>query len=362
MNIKRLASRVALVVVIGAGYVFYVNRQLTPPMREVMRVYDEEKNLRVRRLLRYGNHGQLSLHYEPSGGLVNGPCTDFLTDAGIMLRGECRDGKWEGRVRGFGPGNELMLEGTYRDGMKDGVFHSYRNGRLNKVQHFSAGRLSGRQEDYYANGRVHCSGTYLEHRREGEYRCFYPDGTLRLEEHFRGGARHGLHRQWNDAGELTWEVPFTDGREAWAHETHRVRSVVSGDTIVLENDQRVRLKGIDEIPGTNPDGRSRPREILKELLRDGSRYAEVRLQWTQAPAGGNDRQAYVFVDTGHTLDDLKKKERYPVPPGEYYDFFPVRFSHFINASLIMKGAARAAGPDTPDRYGVILKSVKLVSP
>ena len=356
MNVKRLAVYALLVAVVSGGYALYLQSQIRPGMREMTRVYDGQKKIRVRRFLRYGNHGQFSLHYNPDGSLVNGPCADFLLNSEIAVHGECREGKWEGPVRGLGPGDELVLEGSYQDGMKEGEFRYYREGKLNRVQQFSAGRLSGRQEDYYANGQVHCSGTYLDHRREGMYRCFYPDGTPKLEEHFRGGLRNGLHRRWDRSGQLVWEMPFANGRETLHNDTIRVRSVISGDTILLENDQRVRLTGIEEIPGQTPDGKSRPREILKEVLRQGSRFAQVRLEWTDSSPEEGDPQAYVFIDTGRTLDDLKSKSRFDAPADEYYDFFPVRFSHFINATLIRKGAARMHGLTPEDRYYAILHS------
>ncbi len=359
MNVKRLVIRIVLVILIAGSYAAYLKWKTRPGMREVMRVYDDQRNLRARRFLRYGNHGQFALHYTPEGELVNGPCSGFLYQANIALEGTCRDGRWEGPVRGYDPHGRLAMEGTYTDGMKHGTFKFYRDGRLNRVQVFEMGRLSGRQEDYYPDGQVHCTGIYRRHRRDGEYRCYYPDGKPKLEDHFRDGRRHGLHRRWDADGRLVWEMPFENGRETRHHKSYRVRSVINGDTILLDNDRKVRLRGIREIPDTTPDGKSQPREVLKELLRRGSRYAEVRLEFARPPQAQEEWEAYVFIDTGETLDSLKKRENFRAPADEYYDFFPVRFSHFINASLILKGVARTEELPPEDRYSALLRKLEV---
>ncbi|MBZ0165302.1 MAG: hypothetical protein K8I00_00745 [Candidatus Omnitrophica bacterium] len=356
MNIKRLASRILLIVLLAVCYVIYLQWQMRPGLREIIRLYDAQENLRVRRFYRYGDYGRFSLHYEPNGQLTNGVCSDFLLRSEMILEGMCQEGKWEGQVLGYDRNRELAMEGTYRDGLKHGEFRYYRKGQVNRLQHFRDGRLDGYQEDYFQDGQVHCSGTYRKHRREGEYRCYFPDGKLKLEDHFRRGLRHGIHRRWDPHGRLIWDMPFKDGWETRDIDTYRVRSVMSGDMILLDNDQRVRLKGIREISQVTEDNKSKPREVLKELLRRGNRYADVRLELSPQSTAGDVWEAYVFIDTGHTLDRLKKKENFRAPEDEYYDFFPVRFSHFINASLLKKGVAKVHGINAEDRYYEILKS------
>lgn len=350
MNVKRLLTRAVLVIVIACGYAFYLKSQIKPPIKEVMRIYDADKNLRVRRFLRYGNHGQFSLHYEPSGQLVNGDCEDYLLRSDLKLHGQCREGRWEGIVRGYDANDRVVFEGNYTDGMKHGVFKTYRNGKLNRIQQFRYGRLHGHQEDYYSNGQVNCTGNYQHHRRDGFYKCFYASGQPMLEDTFRQGLRHGMHRQWDSKGNILWEMPFKNGNETLHSEKYRVRSVISGDTILLDNDKRVKLKGIEEIPSRTGDNKSRPREVLKGLLKEGSRYHEVRLEFEDSMASDQDWEAYVFIDTGLNLDQLRKRSNYDAPSDEYYDFYPVRFSHFLNATLLKKGTARVDSLSQEDRY------------
>lgn len=358
MNLKRLTIRITIVVVISAGYALFLQWQMRPRMREVARLYDEDRNLLVRRFLRYGSHGEYSLHYDASGELVNGDCVDFLFRADIALKGNCREGKFEGLVRGYDHLDRVALEGTYRDGLKQGEFKTYRDGRLNRIQNFEQGQLSGRQEDYYPNGQVHCTAAYDRHRRAGEYRCFYPDGTPKLEDYFRNGRRHGIHRRWDPDGKLVWEMPFENGRELLHSEVYRVRSVISGDTILLDNDRRVRLRGIREIPGRTADNKSRPREVLKSILRQGGRYADVRLEFAEPPGADEEWEAYVFMDTSYTLDQLKKIENFRAPDDGYYDFYPVRLSQFINATLLKKGVARVDELSEDERYYELFRSLE----
>lgn len=356
MNIKRLLSRILIVVIISAAYVAYLKWQTRPGMREMMRIYDSQQRILVRRFFRYGNHGRMSLHYDSNGELINGECGDFLYQVRLALKGQCRDGKWEGVVLGYDENEQLAMEGAFLDGMKHGVFKYYSHGRLNRVQLFEHGQLSGRQQDYYSNGNIRCTGVYRRHMRINEYRCYYPDGSLELEEHFRNGLRHGMHRRWDRHGQLIWEMPFVDGWEALHTDTYRVRSVIGVDTILLDNDRRVKLKGIREKAGLNREQRSQAREILKDLLREGSRFAEVRLEFSETPVEGTDWEAYVFIDTGRTLDQIKSKDNYQVPPGHYYDFFPVRFSHFINATLVNKGVVEVSDNSEDDRYYAVFKN------
>ncbi|MCA9403917.1 MAG: toxin-antitoxin system YwqK family antitoxin [Candidatus Omnitrophica bacterium] len=358
MNVKRLVLRIAIVIVITGSYAFYLQWQMRPRMREVVRLYDKDRKLLVRRFMRYGNHGEFSLHYAPTGELVTGDCADFLIRADIALQGTCEEGKFEGPIRGYDHLNRIALEGTYRDGLKHGEFRSYRDGRLNRIQNFDMGQLSGRQEDYYANGNINCTATYEHHHRSGVYNCYYPDGTPRLEDYFSNGRRNGLHRRWDPDGSLVWEMPFENGREVLHSEIYRVRSVISGDTILLDNDRRVRLLGIREIPGTTADNKSKPREVLKEVLRQGSRFADVRLEFLEPPVGEGDWEAYVFVDTGYTLDQLKKLENFEAPDDGHYDFYPVRLSQFINATLLKKGVVRIADMSADDRYYSLFRSLE----
>ena len=84
-----------------------------------------------------------------------------------------------------------------------------------------------------------------------------------------------------------------------------------------------------------------PRQILKDILKKGSRYVDVRLQFDGKPSQADEWEAYVFVDTGYTRDTFPYIEKWPTDKDLYVDYFPIRLSYFINASMIKKKAAIA---------------------
>jgi len=357
MNVKRLMIRILFIVSMA---LMFIKAQTVSPIRELvsLRVYDQEGRIRIKRFLKYGDHGEMDVHFDELGKTITGACFDYHPLYKIRLSGMCRNGLFNGQVLGYADNNgRPALIGYFKEGLREGEFRIYHTGRLVTTMDFKKGKIHGRIRNYFENGNLRYEKKFKNNLREGLSKYYYDNGRISEMGEFKKGKREGTFWHWDETGTLEWEMVFKDGWEAEHNEQYEVKSVISGDTILLANDKRVHLKGIEEVKSELTTAET-PRKILKEILNEGGRFKKVRLEFTQPPSAAGDWQAYVFVDTGHTRSSLKDLTQWQGPPEYYLGYFPLRVSHFINATLVKKGAARATGDDTHPKYSELLKSLE----
>lgn len=357
MNIKRLVIRVFFIV---SMVLMFIKAQTVSPVRELanLRVFDEQGRVRIKRFLKYGDHGEMDIHFDEHGRPVTGACFDYHPVYKLRLSGMCRNGLFNGQVLGYADNNgRPALIGYFKDGLREGEFRIYHTGRLVSTMDFKKGKIDGKLRNYFENGNLRYEKKFKNNLREGLSKYYHENGGVRELGEFKKGKREGMFWHWDDKGTLEWEMLFKDDWEAEHNAQFAVKSVISGDTILLSNDKRVHLKGIEEVKsGENPA--ASPRQVLKEILNDGGYFKNVRLEFAQPPTASGDWQAYVFVDTGHTRSTLRDLKQWNGPQDYYLGYYPIRVSHFINATLVKKGAARATGDDAHPKYSELLKSLE----
>lgn len=357
MNVKRLVIRILFVAVL---FFMVIKTQSLPPIRELphLRVYDQQGHIRIKRFLKYGDHGEMDVHFDELGNPVTGACFDYHPAYKIRQVGMCRNGLFHGQVLGYADrGGRPAVIGYFKDGLREGEFRTYQSGQLVSTLDFKKGKMDGTLRGYYANGNLRYEKKFRDNLRDGLSKHYYENGKLKDLGYFKKGKQDGRFWYWNDTGGLEWEMAFKDGWEAEHSEQFDVKSVISGDTILLSNNKRVHLKGIEEVKTEESPSES-PRQILKDILQEDGRFRKVRLEFTRPPVEAGEWEAYVFVDTGHTRYTLRDLNQWQGPKDYYLGYFPVRVSHFVNATLVRKGAARATGDADRPKYTELLKSLE----
>ncbi|MGE0268044.1 MAG: hypothetical protein AB7S78_06280 [Candidatus Omnitrophota bacterium] len=358
MNIKRLVVRILFIAVM---VLMFIKTQSVPPIRELthLRVHDRQGHVRIKRFLKYGNHGEMDVHFDEQGKPITGACFNYHQVYKIRQVGMCRNGLFHGQVLGYTDNSgRPTVVGYFENGLREGEFRTYQAGQLVGTLDFKKGKMDGMLRGYYANGNLRYEKKFKNNLREGLSKHYYENGRLKDLGYFKAGKQNGRFWYWDDQGVLAWEMTFKDGWEAEHSEQFDVKSVISGDTILLGNNQRVHLKGIEEV-ASGKDSTETPRQILKEILQEDGRFKKVRLEFTGPPAATGDWEAYLFVDTGHTRYTLRDLNQWNGPKDYYLGYFPVRVSHFVNATLVRKGAARATGDAAHPKYTELLKSLEL---
>ena len=108
----------------------------------------------------------------------------------IKLKGNLKDGKWDGQFTFFYMDGSVWSEGNYKEGKKHGEFIYYGIGNKNiyskkKVENYKNGILGGQFIHYFEMGEINSVGNYQDGKLEGDYIYYDLRGKIYWEGSYK---------------------------------------------------------------------------------------------------------------------------------------------------------------------------------
>ncbi|MAD96084.1 MAG: hypothetical protein CMB99_02040 [Flavobacteriaceae bacterium] len=114
----------------------------------------------------------------------------------------------------FYSSGELMSEGKKIDGKKEGKWqHYYRNGQIEKIEHYRKDVLNGTFFSYYENGMLESKGNYKDGKEDGEFLMYFEDGSLAVKATANNGILVGEYIEYHESKKLLKKGTYKDGEE-----------------------------------------------------------------------------------------------------------------------------------------------------
>ncbi|WP_045688301.1 hypothetical protein [Hymenobacter sp. AT01-02] len=109
-------------------------------------------------------------------------------------------------VKGLRTDGSAAYTGSFLNGKQDGEWRwNYRNGNVQTVRHYTAGKTEGLEEEYFSTGRLRERNFYKDGSLEGTYEKYYLDGQLQRAGNYQSGQQQGQWKQYYADGKLSEE-------------------------------------------------------------------------------------------------------------------------------------------------------------
>ncbi len=157
---------------------------------------------------RRDTNGVIWEQYELVDGKIEGNMYRYFEDRSYMVQTYQR-GKQMGRSRSYYLSGKLKSNGGFGSSLKKSlVFIYYESGEVEKIQHYSVGRLF-QTETFYKNGLIKIR---LQHKgdsnKHGLATVFYESGQIKERGNYSFDKKDGLFTTWDKNGRIISEVEY----------------------------------------------------------------------------------------------------------------------------------------------------------
>lgn len=153
-------------------------------------------------------------HVEEIAGKKEGVFHAVFPNGNVQALGHYKNDKRTGVFLFYYPNGVMYRKEYYdEDGSLDGQVISYhRNGNIEYVTRFIAGKPEGPKITYYESGAVYQVTTYHVGVMSGFSHIFYENGTLKKVGTFKNGLQEGEVIFYNPDGTLKERVNYSEGK------------------------------------------------------------------------------------------------------------------------------------------------------
>ncbi|MFD1294979.1 toxin-antitoxin system YwqK family antitoxin [Lutibacter holmesii] len=137
----------------------------------------------------YQPNGTLEMEYTVTNGIKN---TKTYTKSGVLKSNINQDKKQ----------NKIGECKTY-----------FNNGKINKIENYSNGKLNGTYKMFYENGQLKVSSNYKDGQKNGEFISYHENGQLMVSANYRDGQPDGKFKSFYENGTLNMSGSFTNGEQ-----------------------------------------------------------------------------------------------------------------------------------------------------
>ena len=170
---------------------------------------------------------QSNLKYPPElpkrDGKLHGNVKYFNQETGLLYHSiDYVDGKREGQEVKYSydwraqpkPKLEYVERKTFKNDFQDGEYtrHSA-DGKLQIIEPYVNGRLSGIKKTYYESGKLRSLTYYKDGLKNGSDSYYYTNGNPRIIAQYKEGLRHGFSKAYYENGGLIETRYFKDDRQ-----------------------------------------------------------------------------------------------------------------------------------------------------
>ena len=145
-----------------------------------IKLYSNHEYIEINSIRTYKNgnfNGLVSLYYHPEG---YGGIQDF-----IVMKGNMKDGLWDGVFEEFSESGKLASKSHYSKGEEHGLMEYYHeNGNIEARGIFKEGKVEGEWIDYYPEGQINRRYFSIDGKIVGLMEIFYPSGNIKMHMHF----------------------------------------------------------------------------------------------------------------------------------------------------------------------------------
>lgn len=110
--------------------------------------------------------------------------------------------------------NQLKTKGDFKLGQKQGLWKTWlESGKLDKLEHWQGGVLTGKSSHFYPSGKLKKEGNYKQNKQSGNWRFYWPSGIIKQQTKFKQGIQHGWHIEYDTLGVEVFRTKFKLGKE-----------------------------------------------------------------------------------------------------------------------------------------------------
>ena len=148
----------------------------------------------------------------------------------VKLKGEIKDGKFDGKSTWWYESGQKGLEKNYKDGKLDGNvtwWYGYYNIRDNIItplyndikldgqiwlqEHYKDGKKDGKWTTWSESGQIWSEKHYKDGKFDGKSTMWYESGQKGLEKNYKDGKLDGKWTSWSSSGQMLSERDYKDG-------------------------------------------------------------------------------------------------------------------------------------------------------
>lgn len=159
---------------------------------------------------RRDNNGVIWEQYELVDGEIEGKMYRYFEDRSYTVLTYQR-GKQLDRPRSYYPSGKLKSNGGFGPSLKKSlVFIYYESGEVEKICHYSVGRLF-QTETFYKNGLIKTRSQHKgDNKKHGMTTVYYKNGQMKEHGNYSFDNKDGLFTTWKENGSIISEIEYLD--------------------------------------------------------------------------------------------------------------------------------------------------------
>ncbi len=157
---------------------------------------------------RRDSNGAIWEQYELVHGEIDGKMYRYLEDRSFTVLTYQR-GKQIGRHRSYYPSGKLKSNGGFGALLKKSmVFIYYESGEIEKIRHYSVGRLF-QIESFYKNGLIKSRSKHQgDIKKHGLTAVYYENGQMKERGNYSFDKKDGIFTTWDENGSIISEIEY----------------------------------------------------------------------------------------------------------------------------------------------------------
>ena len=143
----------------------------------------------------------------------NSTIEEFDDEGRLVATYETKDELKHGSYVGYHPDGSIFEESTYLNGEVHGIRNLYYEGskKLQTMETYDHGIMSGLFEEYHLNGQVSFTGLYVDNAMDGVWKKYNEGGQLLEEVSFKDSEENGPFKEYHLNGQLAAEGAYLNG-------------------------------------------------------------------------------------------------------------------------------------------------------